>query len=331
MNKPRVFILVTLLGSIFCLIHDSESMPQEGAIPAIKVLKTTESFTIRSVDRLGTGRNEVPWVKVLEFPGPVVQARAIWHERIGRGAVTDVTVRGNSVTVSGKVQYLLGHTAVLDVRVEAAYLSISLPGAGDLNRDGAVNIQDLVFIASHFGWTGKHVADVNKDGIVNIQDLVLVANALSGVASAPNVHVQSLGMLGEREVQQWLLQAQQLNPMDIRSKLGMAVLEQLLAVLRTPKKTVLLPNFPNPFNPETWIPYHLAESANVTLRIYSADGKLVRTLALGHQPAGIYENKSRAAYWDGRNTHSERVASGLYFYTLTAGDFTATRKMLIMK
>ena len=100
---------------------------------------------------------------------------------------------------------------------------------------------------------------------------------------------------------------------------------------QVPSESALLPNYPNPFNPETWIPYHLAESAEVTLTIYSADGRLVRMLALGHQPAGIYENKSRAAYWDGRNAVGERVASGLYFYTLTAADFAATGKMLIMK
>ena len=98
-----------------------------------------------------------------------------------------------------------------------------------------------------------------------------------------------------------------------------------------PAETALLLNYPNPFNPETWIPYHLSEPADVTLRIYAADGKLIRTLALGHQPAGVYESKSRAAYWDGRNRVGERVASGLYFYTLTAGDFAATGKMLILK
>ena len=98
-----------------------------------------------------------------------------------------------------------------------------------------------------------------------------------------------------------------------------------------PSDTVLLPNYPNPFNPETWIPYRLAEPANVILTIYSADGKLVRNLALGHQPVGIYESKGRAAYWDGRNSVGERVAGGLYFYTLSAGDFAATRKMLIIK
>ncbi|MXY28000.1 T9SS type A sorting domain-containing protein [Candidatus Poribacteria bacterium] len=98
-----------------------------------------------------------------------------------------------------------------------------------------------------------------------------------------------------------------------------------------PKETVLLSNYPNPFNPETWIPYQLAKPAEVTVTIYAADGKLVRRLALGHQPAGVYQSKSRAAYWDGKNDVGESVASGLYFYTLKAGEFTATRKMLIRK
>ena len=98
-----------------------------------------------------------------------------------------------------------------------------------------------------------------------------------------------------------------------------------------PAKTALLRNYPNPFNPETWMPYQLSEPANVNLSIYSMDGKLVRTLTLGHQAAGVYQSKSRAVHWDGRNELGERVASGLYFYTFTAGDFTATRKMLIRK
>ena len=98
-----------------------------------------------------------------------------------------------------------------------------------------------------------------------------------------------------------------------------------------PDETALLHNYPNPFNPETWIPYQLAVSAEVALRIYAANGALVRTLDLGHQPAGIYWSRSRAAYWDGKNEVGEPVASGIYFYTLTAGDFTATRKMLIRK
>ena len=98
-----------------------------------------------------------------------------------------------------------------------------------------------------------------------------------------------------------------------------------------PTQPALLANYPNPFNPETWIPYQLAEPAEVKVSIFAADGTLVRTLALGPQAPGVYESKSRAAYWDGRNAAGERVASGVYFYTLEAGTFTATRKMLIMK
>ena len=98
-----------------------------------------------------------------------------------------------------------------------------------------------------------------------------------------------------------------------------------------PEKNALLANYPNPFNPETWIPYQLAEPADVTVSIHSVAGKLVRTLTLGHQAAGIYQNRSRAVYWDGRNQLGESVASGVYFYTFTAGDFAATRKMLIRK
>ncbi len=99
----------------------------------------------------------------------------------------------------------------------------------------------------------------------------------------------------------------------------------------SPQETVLLSNYPNPFNPETWIPYKLANAARVTVTIHAADGRKIRTLSLGHQPAGVYQSKSRAAYWDGKNEAGEPVASGVYFYTLTAGDFSATRKMLIRK
>ena len=98
-----------------------------------------------------------------------------------------------------------------------------------------------------------------------------------------------------------------------------------------PQETSLLHNYPNPFNPETWIPYHLAAPADVTLTIYAVNGQVVRRLDLGYQAAGFYRSRARAAYWDGRNHVGERVASGIYFYTLTAGDFAATRKMLIMK
>ena len=201
---------------------------------------------------------------------------------------------------------------------------------GDVNGDGTVNIADLVLVASNLGETGQNAADVNGDGQVNIADLVLVAGALGNSASAPPLHPHTLEMLTTTEVKKWLSAAQQLDLTDTTSQRGLLFLHQLLVAL-TPKETALLPNYPNPFNPETWIPYQLAKDAEVSLTIYAIDGYIVRRLALGHQTPGLYENRSRAAYWDGRNQFGEPVASGLYFYTLTAGDFTATRRMLILK
>ena len=104
-----------------------------------------------------------------------------------------------------------------------------------------------------------------------------------------------------------------------------------LVTYEIPAETELLTNYPNPFNPETWIPYRLAEDAFVTLTIYDRSGQIVRTLDVGHQIAAVYESRSKAVYWDGRNGLGEQVASGVYFYHLSAGDYAATRKMLIIK
>ena len=203
--------------------------------------------------------------------------------------------------------------------------------AADANRDGAVDLQDLVFVASQFGQSGaENAADINRDGVVDIADILLVAGALEVDNGAPSAHSRSIESLTAVEVEQWLRQAQQVNDKSLVFQRGIAVLERLLAVL-TPKETVLLPNYPNPFNPETWIPYQLAETADVTIRIYATSGELVRTLVLGNRSAGVYQSRSRSAYWDGKNEIGEPVASGMYFYTLYAGRFTATRRMVIRK
>jgi hypothetical protein len=98
-----------------------------------------------------------------------------------------------------------------------------------------------------------------------------------------------------------------------------------------PYRFALMPNYPNPFNPETWIPFELSQDGDVTVRIYGLDGDVVRTLDLGYQPMGEYRARHSAAYWDGRNDIGERVASGLYVYELTAGDRRAVRRMVISK
>ncbi|MCG9129422.1 PD40 domain-containing protein [Candidatus Poribacteria bacterium] len=199
----------------------------------------------------------------------------------------------------------------------------------DINNDGVIDIKDLVAVAANFGQTGDNAADVNGDGIVDIADLIMVAGVLDEGNGAPVKSIQNLNLTVEN-IRDWLLQAQQLNLTDPINRRGIHYLEQFLLQL-TPSKTALLPNFPNPFNPETWIPYQLSQPSDVSIQIYSSDGVLIRTLAIGLQLAGTYQKRNSAVYWDGKNEIGESVASGVYFYTLTADEFTATRKMIIRK
>ena len=201
----------------------------------------------------------------------------------------------------------------------------------DVNRDGSVNILDLTLIASEIGNAEANLAaDISGDGVVNILDLVLAAGIFGGTAAAPSIQPQAPETLTAVEVHQWLTDASSLEVRDPIMKRGIIVLEQLLVSL-TPRETELLANYPNPFNPETWIPYRLAEDAFVTLTIYDLGGRVVRTLDVGHRIASAYENRSKAIYWDGRNALGEEVASGVYFYHLSAGDYSATRRMVILK
>ncbi len=275
------------------------------------------------------------------FVQPVVEgnlvklnAASLAGESSGGGTLATLTfeviaVKASTLTLSDVL--LTDNAGVAYVpSLENAEITEQTQLKGDVNGDGIVNIQDLVLVASNLGKTGQNAADINGDGVVNIQDLVLVAGALGSSAAAPSIHLQSLEMLTAADVKSWLSQAQHFNLTDAMAQKGILFLEQLLAVL-TPKETVLLANFPNPFNPETWIPYQLSEPAQVTLTIYSMQGVVVRQLELGQKPAGAYLSRSRAIHWDGRNSIGEKVASGLYFYTLTASDFSATRKMLIAK
>ena len=201
----------------------------------------------------------------------------------------------------------------------------------DLNGDGALDLSDLVVIASNLGRTeNQDGADVNRDGVVDVLDLVLVAGLLDAAAAPPADRITMESTLRHADIQRWLAQARRLHPTDVISQRGIAALENLLAVL-TPKETVLLPNYPNPFNPETWIPYQLSADSPVSISIYDTAGKLVRTLSLGFQSAGFYNSRERAAYWDGRNTVGERVTSGAYYYQLATPSYHQTRRLVIIK
>ena len=209
------------------------------------------------------------------------------------------------------------------------YLRVKPVNPADVNEDGVVNILDLTIIARDLG-TDRLEGDVNGDGVVNILDLVQVAGAIEGGGGAPSASSLDPSIISAADVERWLTQTQGLDVGDANFQRGIRFLEQLLAAL-TPKETTLLPNYPNPFNPETWIPYNLAGEAEVAITIYDTKGTLVRRLALGNQSAGYYAERGKAAYWDGRNERGETVASGIYIYQFRAGDYAASRRMVIVK
>ena len=206
--------------------------------------------------------------------------------------------------------------------------------AWDVNEDGITNAVDVALVNVALGQTNpaNPRVDVNGDGVVDGKDLALVAAHLGerNAPAAPSVGGVSNPDTSPELVESALNILRASDDGSLTFRQAIANLERLLALF-VPEETVLLHNYPNPFNPETWIPYQLSAPAEVTIRIYATSGALVRTLGLGYQPAGIYQYRSRAAYWNGKNEMGESVASGVYFYTLTAGDFTATRKMLIRK
>ena len=203
----------------------------------------------------------------------------------------------------------------------------------DINSDGIVDIQDLILVSNYFdvGPSEHPKVDVNDDGRVDIIDLLLVAAHFgeSTNPAGPSTHVE---VLPEHlnQMNEWLAEARLADDSSNVFKQGIATLEGLLNSI-IPKKTALLPNYPNPFNPETWIPYNLAQDTDVRIDIYDLKGKPIRQLSLGFQTAGPYRTRSRAAYWDGRNAVGEPVASGIYFYTLQVEDIKTTRQMVMIK
>ena len=216
------------------------------------------------------------------------------------------------------------------------------PVREDVNQDLKVDILDVVMVAFNIGKIPYNPrADVNGDGFVNVLDLAAIYASPEWGKTKTKKEVNDKNKsaleappmsrnVDSATIQVWIDLARVEDDGSAIFDLGIANLEALLGS-SIPAKTRLLLNYPNPFNPETWIPYQLAKAAKVTVTIHAMNGSLIRTLTLGHQAAGIYQSKSQAAYWDGRNELGEQVASGLYFYTLTAGNFSATGKMLVRK
>ncbi len=320
----------TLTGRGFTVYFDDQAHPallkvsgdnQKGVSGAA----LANPFVVEVQDENGSVLEGVPVTFTVTTGGGTLNATR---------TMTDENGRAESTLTLGKESNRVKVSAVgIEGAVTFKVVSDTEPPpiAADVNSDGGVNILDLVLVASGFGNEGPDLAaDINGDGVVNILDLVLVAGVFGNTAAAPSAHPQAIETLTAADVQQWLTDARSLEVKDATMARGIVVLEQLLASL-TPTEIALLPNYPNPFNPETWMPYHLANDADVQITIYDTKGALVRRLDLGHQIAGYYTNRSRAAYWDGRSETGERVSSGLYFYQLSTPSFRQMRRMVILK
>ena len=265
--------------------------------------------------------------------GGLSAARFSLQGASGTGVLLQVTFKAKSAGETELTLQNLEFAAVTGQHIPAGPQQISITVAeqlatGDVNRDGRVSILDLVLVAQQLGnrVPPDSPVDVNGDGVVNIFDIVPIAQGIASASAAP-IGVESVDAA---LIEAWIAQARLEDDGSLAFKQGIANLQKLLASL-IPEETALLANYPNPFNPETWIPYQLAESGEVSLTIYDINGQLVRRLEVGYKAAGMYRSRNRAAYWDGRNQLGESLASGVYFYTLTAGEFSATRRMLILK
>ena len=219
-----------------------------------------------------------------------------------------------------------------------ADLHITATPNPDANLDGRINILDLILVASSFGEesSSNSLADTNKDGVVNLLDLVFVAEHFTQDAAAPSqIDLIKFIPSTAKEIIAAQRALSELEAMPNKSQpvqLAIELLRHYLSIAnQRVEETKLLPNYPNPFNPETWIPYQLSEGSTVTVKIYDVSGSLVRTIGVGHKSVGYYLTREKAVYWDGRNENGERISSGVYFYTLITGDYTETRRMVIVK
>ena len=208
----------------------------------------------------------------------------------------------------------------------------------DANLDGRINILDLILVAQHFNEQppSNRLADTNKDGVVNLFDLVFVAEHLSQNAAAPAQlrFIESIPSSAKEVIaaQRALDELETIPNKSHSVQIAIQLLRHYLSIAdRNVQETKLLPNYPNPFNPDTWIPYQLSEGSTVTVKIYDVTGGVVRTIQVGHKPVGYYLTRERAVYWDGRNQNGEPVSSGVYFYALITDDYTQTRRMVIVK
>ena len=295
--------------------------------------------TVNSANLNGTGVAQLASILAAPMGIAVDGARSKLYWTNARGRVQSANLDGSGIknVVSGlgsPGELVLSNSIAAPTATPTTTRSTTTASRSkyDVNSDGSVNNadSDAITVAIAAGATDAKY-DVNGDGTVNVFDLVeIIANRDPGAAGAPTLFGMKMSAVQIDSLQEQidlLIATNDRSPAALRT---LIYLQQLLVTAR-PEKTQLLANYPNPFNPETWIPYELATDTDVRITIYNTQGVVIRSLQFGHQSAGYYTGRDRAAYWDGRNALGEQVASGLYFYQLETDEMSLMRKMVILK
>ena len=291
--------------------------------------------TVNSANLNGSGATQLASILAAPIGIAVDTARSKLYWTNDRGRIQSANLDGSRIQnvvdgLGAPGDMVLSNSITAPAATTTTTTTTADNSKYDVNGDGKVDNTDASLVAGAMN-TSNARYDVNGDGTVNFLDLLLVFdNRDANAAGAPTVLSMQLSAV-QRDVLQeqinLLIATGDRSPAAMRT---LIYLQQLIATAR-PEQTQLLANYPNPFNPETWIPYELATDTEVRLTIYNTHGVVIRTLQLGHQSAGYYVGRDRAAYWDGRNAYGEQVASGIYFYQLETDDLSTLRKMVILK
>jgi len=253
---------------------------------------------------------------------------------------------GIALDSSGNV-YVTGHTISTNFPTLSPYQGSN---AGDydafvtsFNSEGSPTLVELSLLTATTSADGvtlrwRTEAEIDNAGFAIYRNEEKDGNytKIAFVPAAEDSETSNDYQLTDKDVESGKTYFYYLEDIDLaggksKSEIIKIVVPPARPLLLIPTEFRLLQNYPNPFNPETWLPYELAADATVTIRIYNANGRLIRQLNLGVQKAHSYINKEKAAYWDGKDQTGKAVSSGLYFYTLKAGDLQATRRMVIVK
>ena len=323
-------------------IATGSDMPGSLTIAGSKIYWTemtgTSSGTVNSANLNGNGATELAEILAVPSGIAVDTARSKLYWTNSRGRIQSANLDGSSIRnvvdgLGSPGDMVLSNSITAPTAAPTPESSTTASQSKyDINRDGTVDSTDagLVVLAISTGDTNNRL-DVNGDGKVNFSDYVLVTeNFTENAAGAPTLLGMKMTAVQIDRLQEQidlLIASGDRSPATMRA---LIYFQQLIATAR-PEKTQLLANYPNPFNPETWIPYELATDTDVRITIYASNGVVVRSLQIGHQSAGYYTDRDRAAYWDGRNAFGEQVASGIYFYQLETDEMSSMRKMVIFE